>query len=210
MQITNIVQAKKDKERVNIFVDGQFALAIDKHTLLKANIYKGKEFTEQELQDLANSDNIAYLTRKLVSWCYKKPHSSKEIKSKIAEMVDKRARAQAKGEEKDVVKPDLDLINQEVLARLARQGCTDQEFCKWYVQERSRQGKYGKNKIVSELLVKGISRPMAEKFTQEYLVNQDEVATKNLQKKFGVDSVSEIDNFATKAKAIRYLRSKGF
>ncbi|MCK4255255.1 recombination regulator RecX, partial [candidate division WOR-3 bacterium] len=49
MQITKI---KKGKKRYNIYVDGEFSLAVGDETLLKLDLFNGKKIDEKELSKI--------------------------------------------------------------------------------------------------------------------------------------------------------------
>lgn len=202
MQITNIVQGKKDRERVNIFVDGRFKLALDKQTLVSAGWHKGKEISEIDVSETLNQDLRNLLLRRLTAWCFKKPRSEKEIRDKSIEIVDKRVEDQSQ--------LDLEQLLTDVIDKMRARGCGDKDFTDWFVRERIRQRKYGRQKIVSDLLQKGVPLALAKQEVSKNLPDESEIITEVLQKKYKIDSVSDLNSFEEKAQAKRFLYSRGF
>ncbi len=202
MIITNLAQAKRDKERVNVFVDGEFYLGLDKNTVIRSGIFKGKEVTEAELEELSSKDAVEYITRKLVAWCYKKPRSEREIRDKVLEMLSKR--------DESKVKDDPVQIADEVVQKMRAKGNTDKYFADWFAAERARQRRYGRNKIVSDLVGKGVPIKIAKASAAEAMPEEKEISEEVLDKKYGIRSVKEIEDYSERAKAINFLRSRGF
>src|SRR5262249_318600 len=97
-----------------------------------------------------------------------------------------------------------------VLEKLGAMGGGDAQFAAWFAAERVRQGKSGSRKIVSELMSKGISQKMAQQAVAAVAGDEGELQAKLLMKKYGVASLKEIKDLNLKAKAYRYLASKGF
>lgn len=64
MTLTSISQAARDRERVNLFVDGEFALGIDKNTLTHFGLHQGMEVSAELLSKISQFDTVQYLYRR--------------------------------------------------------------------------------------------------------------------------------------------------
>lgn len=201
MTITSLTQAVRDPERVNIFIEGEFALAVDKQTLAEFQLFQGKEIDQEILNKLLNFDSVAYLYRRMLDMWARRPRSQKEMQAKLKELVQKR--------EEKYGKLNLADISEQVFAKLERYGYNDSSFADWYASERARQGKYGRQKVKSELVLKGVSAQIINQLLDKYFAGEAELATKLLQKKYGVESLKEISDPKLKAKAYRFLASRG-
>lgn len=214
MTITSLSQAKRDRERVNIFVDQEFAFAVDKNTLAKHMLFVGKELSissgMEEIKQILAEDTVNYLYRRLLDLWFKKPRSSRDITQKIRELQQKRQERLEHKPTKFMAEVSDDEITAEVTKKLVAHGYDDLAFADWFAAERSRQAKYGKTRVVSELRSKGISADIAKEVTNKYFQNEEEQVVKLLQKKFGVGSVKEISDQKEKQKAYRYIISRGF
>lgn len=201
MTITNLVQGKKDKERVNVFVDGEFAFALDKRTLVNAKLYKGKELSATEANELVQQDSLNYIYRRLLQWCYKKPRYRKEVIAKIHELTSKKEFPNSL----DAVELEAEILN-----RLAAKGVNDSAYAEWYVQERIRQGKYGPHFVRAELQAKGVPADTVNNALHQYQAVVDQSIVNLLNKKYGVGSLAEIPDTKLRWEAKQWLYSKGF
>lgn len=204
MQITALTQTIKDSERVSIFVDGEFALAVDKSTLISQHLTIGREVSESYLAQLKDIDVYNLITRKVINWMASRPHSSREIKTKVAEIIKKR---QDRSLNLDI---DVTDLTEYVVYKLAGIGFDDRSFARFWIEGRRDQAKYGKQKVMAELSAKGVDRATAIELIEEYFPDDKQNALILLQAKFGVDSVSQIKDTKEKARAYRYLASRGF
>lgn len=201
MTITNIAQGKKDRERVNVFVDGEFSFAVEKDTLVKFSLYSGMNLTNDLIDEIKVTDSIQFLTRRLSMWCYKKPRSEREMRDKISELLRKRFPDGFSEEE---------TVAEQVMQRMRSKQCDDQHFAEWYVQERQRQGKYGRRKVMSELMLKNVDRNIAQLALDEHYPDDLELAKMFLNQRFGVESLADIADQAERSRAHRQLQSHGF
>jgi len=201
MTITNIAQGQKDRERVNISVDGEYSFAVEKDTLVKFSLYNGMNLTTVQIDEIKVADSIQFLTRRLSMWCYRKPRSEKEMRQKITELLRKRF-PDGFAEEPEVA--------DQVMQRMRSKQCDDQHFAEWFVQERQRQGKYGRRKVMSELILKNVDRELAQTALDEFFPDDIELAKMFLGQRFGVESLGEIADQAERSRAYRQLQSHGF
>ncbi len=56
MKISALSTQKKDSNRVNMFLDGEFACGISVNTIAKYNLFVDKEITSDEYQEILLSD----------------------------------------------------------------------------------------------------------------------------------------------------------
>jgi len=204
MQITALKQGIKDKERVNLFVDGSFKIAIDKATLTQEMLFVGKVVDKTFLEKLKNLDTYNLITRKLISWTASRPRSSREIADKIKMIVNNRNSNSFNNQ------IDTNLLIEHVVNKLKDFDITDSKFGIWLIENRHSQGKYGKQRIQSELVSKGLSSSLAKELLNEHYIEDTNIAIKLLEKKFGVVSVKDIKDPKLKSKAYRFLITKGF
>lgn len=229
MTITSLSQAVRDPERVNVSIDGKFALGIDKQTLAEFRLFQGMEITSSLLNQLEQSDQINYLYRRMLDWWGKRPRSSREAEQKL-KMLIKRRRVRKAGSNHgsteltmttsgDLDQMDhveqidqgdrMDQVVNSVLSRLQNQGYDDASFADWFARSRADQGKYGKRKVAAELASKGVERNIVSAVIDRYFENETELARKLLMKKFGVESLKEIKDIKEKSRAWRWLASRG-
>lgn len=204
MIITALNQGIKDKERVNVFIDGSFKMALDKSTLTQENLFVGKEVQSELFERLKDLDTYNLIARKVLNWSLSRPRSSKEIADKVQKIISNR---NSNSLNQNI---DIKTLTEFVINKLNEFGINDRAFGIWWVENRHSQAKYGRNRILAELTKKGINSSLAKELLNTYFEDDSEIAKNLLNKKFGVNSVKEIKDYKIKAKAYRFLVSKGF
>ena len=82
--ITDIVEQKRDKKRVSIYLDGKFCCGITLETLYNFNIKIGDEISESELADIQydSEKNTAY--DKALTFISKSLKTKRQVKEHLA------------------------------------------------------------------------------------------------------------------------------
>lgn len=183
--VTAIVPQKKDKQRVNVYLDGVFCCGMDLFTLMSNRIKVGSEIDEKELSELLKSTEYSSALDKALGYI------SKSMRTKTQIIV----YLKGKGYEGGTIAA--------VLKKLEEYGYVDDEsYAVRYAAEK-RLSK-GKRAIAFDLRRKGVD----EKTVDAVMESADEaegcrrVAEKYIKGR-------ELD-FELRTKCYRYLLSKGF
>lgn len=191
-QITAILPQVKDKTRFNISVDGKFAFAADAETILKEGLRVGKTLTPEDIERLKNQNETGLLINKVLGILSRRPRSKREIEQYL--------------QKKHAAEKEKELI----LQRLEHLGyINDEEFIKWWREQRQTFRPRGKRALYQELRQKGI----AEELIKKMLEDTDEKSEFNLAQRLAQKRLSHYGNlsgFAFKQKMGRYLSSHGF
>lgn len=162
MRITRIETQQKRRDRVNLYVDGEFAAGISKETLLRAALRVGDELTPDRLSTL-QSDESLYQTRaaamRLLS---RRPRSERELRDRLRE--------------KEFADADI----ARVLSDLRAAGLVnDAEFARTFIRNSLALRPLGEIQIRQKLLVFGIDRATVDAAVRDELdaVDVDEIAT---------------------------------
>ncbi len=136
--VTALEVQKKNKERVNVYLDDQFAFGL---TLLEAAaLRKGQILSDAEIAALRANDEMARAYDRAVQFLAYRPRSAAEIQRNLAE--------------KDV---DEAVIG-AVLARLEAQGYVDDlAFARYWLSNRQEFHPEGARALRFELREKGIA-----------------------------------------------------
>lgn len=204
MKITGLNQAIKDKERVNVFIDGEFTVALDKNTITQELLFVGKEIDSDYLIKLKDIDSYNLISRKILSWALSRPRSFGEVKEKINKIISNRKSTSFNA---NLNKEDL---YKYIADKLDKNSINDTTFAAWWIQNRVAQGKYGKARINSELIAKGVNSAIVKRLLNEYYPEDTATVENLLVKKFGVTSIKDIKDAKIRARAYRYIVSKGF
>lgn len=200
--VTKIQQQKKRKNRYNIFLNDEYAFAIDEDVFVKYHIHKGMELTEKEIQEITNDEDFHSTYVMAINYLSYRMRTSREIRTYLRE--------------KEVTQEMIE----EVVNRLEREELIDdQSFAEAFVRDRMKQTSKGPRIIVKELQEKGVNRDIAssavlqydeeEQFSKAYKWAQKEAKKKSthaakrqktqihnklMQKGFASDVVSAVMN----------------
>lgn len=156
-KITKISVQQKNKERFNIFLDGEYAFAVYEGTLLKFQLIKGKELDELEIEEILYSDQVNKAYNTAVHYLSFRMRTAKEIQDYLKE----------KEYEPFVIK--------EIVKKLSEQGyLNDREFAIAYVRTQVNTTLKGRGVIEQELMEKGVGKGMIEEAVEsEYSAEQE-------------------------------------
>lgn len=190
--ITKIEVGKRNKERVNIYIDEEYAFSISAELVYKENIKVKDKIDVDSLKKLADEDNYIKCKNtalKIIERTYK---SEKELVQKLA----------LKGYDDHIIKRTINFMKEYNLLN-------DNNYATMYVKDKSKN--VGKRKIKYSLLQKGIDEEVIESELEK--INNDEIkanAYEMAYKKYKVLSKRENDNYKLTQKLYRFLMGKGY
>jgi regulatory protein len=177
-KITLIEPQKKSKERVNIFLDGQFAFGLSLELVYEKKLAIGQVLSEQHTIDLVQADQVEKLTNKSLRFLSFRPRSEKEIRDNLV-LAEKRKRRDEKSEiESGQYGKSIDKVIDK-LKKLDQ--INDLEFAHWWVEQRSRFNPRGASIIKAELFKKGVDKEIIHEVLNKE--GEEELALKFLEKK---------------------------
>lgn len=181
MKITKLEYQKKDPNRVNVFVDEKFATGIDANDILKLDLYHGKELTSEELIKVIAAGDFGKLFNKALNFLSFRPRSEWEIRFKF------------RSEDKEIL--------EKVIEKLKKiDQVNDENFTRWFVDQRTTFKPEGKRALKYELTRKGIDKKIIDKILSEVEGSESELALRAIGRK----------KFKSKEQQIRFLASRGF
>ena len=159
MKITAISVAKRDKNRVNISVDGKYRFSLDAYQLVELGIKVGSEYNEAELVTLQQESQFGKVYGRALEYCSMRPHSMREVKDylyrKTRQIRDKT------GKLRPGVAPEIAI---RVFDRLCeKKYIDDTKFAHYWVENRSVSKGSSLRKISAELRIKGVSNAIISK-----------------------------------------------
>lgn len=222
-RVTEIKQALKNENSVNIFIDGEFEFSLDISQVVDFGIKIGKTFTAKEISEMKSASEFGKLYQSSLEWILSRPHSKKEAIDHLKEKQFKRKMENRKREfNKEKLKNDKELKNRQkelkiktkilpeisdenvkkVLERLEERGYIDDEkFAKFYLENRNLKKGISEKRLKLELKNKGISEEIIENVFADNPRNEEEEIKKIIAKK---------QNKYDEKKLINYLVRQGF
>lgn len=193
MIITKIEQGKKNKDRVNIFLDNQFWISLDKISLIDLNLFKGKEIDLLEKTNTENESVKGKLIEKTLKFISLRPRSINEV---FVYLTLRKEIPQNQAEEVINILLEKNFLN-------------DFEFAKWFIKNRIDFGFNGVNKIKAELIAKKVSTETISKALKEFdFQNESQKILEFIEK--NSKKIRAKDDLDLKKKLISRLLSKGF
>ena len=186
-KVTRLEYQKNNKERVNLYLDGEFFAGLSLETVIKFSLKEGKEIDENKLKEFLFEDNRQKAFTKATDLISKFVKTEKQIVDYL----------KGKGFDEKVVC--------ETVNKLKEYGFIDDKaYVESYVNFKKNVA--GAKKIKQELFAKGIRGELLS-YVDEMLEFAGEDACKNQALKYMKNKEKTPEN---KAKLNRFLLSKGF
>ena len=207
LKITDIKQAVRNENRVNIYVNGKYAFSLDVAQVIDMGVKIGRVISEEELADYKKASEFGKAYQRALEWVLMRPRSVRELKvylkrreiqgeakerkkdwerdREIADLIARGENVDAKRLEKRAertknrVRYDFkDLI----LERLVERGYVDDtKFARYYVENRFVKKGVSHKRLKMELMKKGISQEIIDEVLGER--NDEEEILKIIAKK---------------------------
>jgi len=159
-KITALRAQAKDPQRVNVFIDGEFALGISLTTITKTGLHVGKELSAEEFAKLeqTESGDKAYLAA--LRFLEARPRSIAEVRARLGR--------------KDFAPEAIDAA----IARLGELGLLDDAaFARYWVENRQAYRPRGAGALRDELRRKGIDADTTAEILSDDALTGDESAS---------------------------------
>ena len=186
-KITDMQIQKKNKTRANVYVDGEFAFALEMLTVMKLGLKIGQEVAEERLSEAIFDSEKSVAFEKAMDYLGRGMKTAKQMRDYL----------EKKGYDNRVV--------EYVITKLKEYRYVDDDaYAKLYV-ERNAATK-GDRRLKQELIQKGIAVSRAE----QYAVTDDEQAHNNAQVLADKYMKNKPVTIKTLANLQRYLLGRGY
>lgn len=189
--ITKIEVQKRNQDRVNIYVDEKFFMAIYKELVFTFNLKKGDNIEEDNLRQILKDEMFLKGKNKALNILSKASQSEKKLREKLTDDF-----------EEDTIDEIIDFLKKYNFIN-------DNELASKIVNTNVNLNKYGKNKIKQNLYNKGIEKSTIDEAISE--IDQDyefENAFYLAQKRY--ERVKNEDPKKAYSKVANHLAYKGF
>jgi regulatory protein len=198
MKITSISVQQRDKNRVNVSVDGKYKFSLDLSQVTELGVKIGNEYTEAELSDLENESQFGKLYMRALEYSLMRPHSERELSDYLY-----RKTRDTRTKEGSIKKGVSKELTERVYARITERGyVNDEAFARFWVENRQLRKGISKRKLQAELASKGVDRSIVDPLLSQTERNDEDELQKIIEKKAGrYDDVQKL---------IAYLARQGF
>ncbi len=186
MIITEIRPLKKGKYA--IYLDGEYALSLDKLIVEKENLCVNDSVNEESLDEMKAESNIVRAKEKALYLLEYRARTAKELMDKLTPIFGTDAAESA-------------------VQRMEELGLIDDEaFAREYARTLLFSKKLSPKSAVYELMKKGIERNTAEEILDEYECDEQEQIRQIIERKY----INCLDDEKGRKRTINGLRSKGY
>ena len=192
MQVVNI-NYSKSKEVFEVVFEDETKLLLNYNIFEKYKVSIDMYFSEDEILEMKYFSDIERAKSRAINYISGKLKTKYEVRLKLKE----------NDFAEDVIDEVLDILEKE-------EYLNDRVYCEIFIEDKKKLNGYGKNKIKSLLIQKGISKNIFEDFLDEFEYDEEfDNALKMGIKKLNLLS-NEEDNFKKRQKIINYLAYRGF
>ena len=186
-KITAITSQTKNKDRVNIFLDGEYSFSVSLDTVLNYHLKSGEELTEKEIEEITTVSDKEKALNKGLTYVSKTLKTKKQVKTYLF----------SKGYSPQTV--------DYVINKLIEFGfINDIEYAKRYMETYSKT--QGKRLIDYNLMTKGVKKTDIAEASEGIEISSKENAAAIAEKRLKNKEL----NRETIAKTYRYLIGRGF
>lgn len=190
MKITDLEIQKHNKQRVSVFVDGEYAFSLSDTDIILLGIKVGREIDQKEIEELNIRCNYTKALSTSLDAISRKAQTEKQISDKLKKS----------GYDKQIIE---DVINE-----LKSMGYIDDvEYALSFAKDAVTYKNLGREKIIGELRIRGVSYEDIESALEGFDFNTCESIRQHIMRKFAKEDFSDDK---VKQKAMRYLMYRGF
>ncbi|HET8840307.1 MAG TPA: RecX family transcriptional regulator [Ktedonobacteraceae bacterium] len=192
MRITSLEQQAKNPDRVNLYLDGKFALGISAELMLKLGLHLDQELSPADMQQIESEETRQQAVERAINYLSFRPRSQEEVRRYLR---------------KKETPPE---IIDAVLARLNQLDYLDDKaFASFWVENREQFNPRGSRALRNELRLKGVDREIVEETVSD---EQDaELALRAARKKAQLLARSPgVDYAKFRSRLGGFLQRRGF
>lgn len=186
-KITALKLQKRNQQRVNVYLDGEFAFGLAK--IVAAWLRVGEEISDEKISQLQAQDTLEVAYQRALDILNYRPRSEAEI----------RLHLRKKGFDEDVI--------EDVLLRLRDNRLIDDDrFAKLWIENRSENRPRGKRALAYELRQRGIDSKVIERALED--LDEEALALRAAQAH--ARKLNNLEWIDFRKKMYGYLSRRGF
>ena len=191
-KITKIEIQKRNKERVNLFLDGEYAFSISAELVYKEGLKVNSEINEEKIKSIAESENYIKCKESALRMIERNFKTEKEVKDKL----------KLKGYDDDSIENSIRFLKEYNFVN-------DGAYTKAFINDKLKT--MGSQKIKYSLIQKGIAKEVIEEELSDLdKENEKSVALNIAKKKLSAIKNKGNDKYKISGKLYRFLISKGY
>ena len=190
--ITKLEVQKKNKNRVNVYIDDEYKFACDEEIVYRYKLTKGQKVDLKEIEEIAEEDNFI----KGKNYAFRIVEKSYKAKSQVIDKL------KSRGYDEKIINKIISLLEEYNLI-------DDKVYVKAYIKDNL--SKQGKMKLLYNLKSKGIKEDIILSELKNIDDNSlEEAAYNSAEKKYLQLIKRETDSFKITQKLSTFLLSRGY
>jgi len=186
-KITALTAQKKNHERVNVYLDGEFAFGLAR--IVSAWLQVGQELSEEKIASLQSADSLEAAYQNAIRFLSYRDRTEAEVSQHLRQ----------KGVPEELISQVLDRLHHSKLI-------DDQRFAKRWVENRSEFRPRSRRALDYELQRKGVQKQAIQQALESF--DEDEMAYRAVQKQYRKFQNLEWPEF--RRKMVAFLARRGF
>ena len=192
MRITALEQQAHNPERINLYIDGKFALGISAELMLKQGLHIDQELSAADLKALESAEAVQQAVERAINYLSFRPRSQAEIRLYLRK----------KETPPEIIEAALERLNRLDYVN-------DKAFSAFWVENREQFNPRGSRALRNELRLKGIEREIVEEVVDEE--HDEELALRAARKKASLLlQASDMDYAKFRNRLGGFLQRRGF
>jgi regulatory protein len=190
-RITDIRDQVRDPERVSVFVDGEFRVGLPRAVAAEQGLHVGQELTDEDVQRLEELGQISLAVEAAIRLLSFRPRSRSELEGRL----------RRKGFD--------DAVVEAAIERIARLGYVDdEEFARYWIDNRVRNRPRGKRMLAAELRAKGVPKAVIDETLDDTEIDEYGEALQLARKR--ITQLQGLEPAARERRLTGYLQRRGF
>lgn len=189
--ITGIEEQKRSKDRVNIYIDGEYYMSLSTYVLFKLGLKKGEKIDGEKLKNASKEDELIKCRESALKIIEKSFKTEKEVYDKLIE----------KGYSEENVQSAIKSLQ-------SYNFLNDDKYVQMYIKEKISS--WGSGKIRFNLMKKGIDKNIIEEKMENFKDSEMDAAQRLAFKRYDIIRKRESDQRKIYKKLGSYLASNGY
>ena len=189
--ITQVQATQRDPERVSVFIDGVFALALPAIVAVQRGLRSGVELDEAAVRELEGLAEAERATEAAVTFVAYRPRSEREVRDRL------RRREFAPS-----------AIDAAIERLRGWNYLDDRAFAEYWVENRAEHSPRGRRALEAELRAKGVDRNVTGDVLEEIDLGEEDAALALARKR--LPRLSALDEPTQRRRLAAFLGRRGY